>query len=204
MPLASVPSLLAAVHGASRRSPRHRRRRTRPATSMTPTGSRLALPSRNARTAPASISSVPREGLAYFSHSLKRRVTRLARGKARTARARPRGTAAERPSRSRCRSPSRSPPQWPSRPHDLRAHSRPSPERRGGVADLQIVQLRREVAHLADDPRGGIQPRVGREQPVDVLSSGSVSSAASRHPTWAEGNRCRREISSVRVVSFSR
>ena len=42
-----------------------------PSTSTTPTGSRLALASRTARTAPASIRSVPRAGLAYFSHSLK-------------------------------------------------------------------------------------------------------------------------------------
>ena len=42
-----------------------------PTTSTTPTGSRLALPSRNARAAPSSTTSVPREGLAYFSHSLK-------------------------------------------------------------------------------------------------------------------------------------
>ncbi len=42
-----------------------------PCTSATPTGSRLALPSRTARAAPWSMMSVPREGLAYFSHSLK-------------------------------------------------------------------------------------------------------------------------------------
>src|SRR5664279_5347950 len=35
-----------------------------PSTSTTPTGSRLALPSRTARTAPAPITSVPREGSA--------------------------------------------------------------------------------------------------------------------------------------------
>ena len=37
---------------------------------MMPTGNRLALPSRNAPGRAASISSVPREGLAYFSQSL--------------------------------------------------------------------------------------------------------------------------------------
>src|ERR1700750_213466 len=36
-----------------------------------PTGSRLVPPSRSARAAPASTTTLPRTGLAYFSHSLK-------------------------------------------------------------------------------------------------------------------------------------
>ena len=50
--------------------PRRRRRRT-PSTSTIPTGSSDVPPSRSARAAPASTHSVPCDGLAYFSHSLK-------------------------------------------------------------------------------------------------------------------------------------
>ena len=42
-----------------------------PVTSTMPTGSRLVPPSRSARAAPASTTTLPWLGLAYLSHSLK-------------------------------------------------------------------------------------------------------------------------------------
>ncbi len=113
--------------------------------------------------------SVPREGLAYFSHSLKRAVARRrAAAKRVPSPARPRAPpraprrAGRCRSRSRCRRPS------PSRPRRPSSASRPSRAARC-VWPISSSVERGEVARPRCTMRAsGCGARVGREQAVDV------------------------------------
>src|SRR3954469_24499750 len=150
-----------------------------PATSTTPTGSRLVPPSRSARAAPASTVTVPCDGFAYFSHSLKLewRATcarnRVPAGSPAPARTRAppgsplaitgRGRAAGQPVADHGRDPGSC--RHLCRDH-LRAHPA-GPQRRHRMADLQVRDLVR-VANLVDERRSRLRARVGGVEALRV------------------------------------
>ena len=150
-----------------RRPRRRRRRRSSPRTSTIPTGSSDVPPSRSARAAPASTTTVPCEGLAYLQPQLEARVARLAGREARPvglalqrrgAAPSPRQPAADRWPGSRPRSPSR-----PRRPSSA---SRPS---RAATSCGRCPRPRgRKSATSSTSAADGSMRGIGRQEPVGV------------------------------------
>ena len=158
-----------------------------------PDGQQAGAALAHARAAPASIRSVPREGLAYFSHSLKRAVARLARGEARALalagehRLQRLGTQAVADHRGDARGAS------PCRPRRPSSASRPSPAARS------CVRSRARPARRSRSTSPTIRASGYRRGSAVKRPSMSVSRISSRRrpapPPGPRGSRCRRRRS---------
>ena len=176
-----------------RRSRPHRPRRTRPPRhDADREQARVALAQRP-RGARVDHEHVPRAGFAYFSHSLNELWPPRARREARPL-ASPASTVSSAPARRPLQITVRDPRR---RGHvggdDLRAHP-PRAERRGRVADLQLLE-RVEVAHLLDQPRARVAGAGRRCRGRRCRSAAPAVGARRASPPAPPGSRCRRRRS---------
>ena len=161
-----------------------------------PTGSSEVPPSRSARAAPASTRSVPCEGLAYFSHSLKLEW-RAGPGRKRVPAGSPAHARADHAVLEARGDHGRDPGRGGHLGRDdLRAHPARA-ERRGRGPDLERGQ-RLEVRDLVDERRRRVQARVGGVEAAGVreqheqLGADQHRHLGGEEVVVAEGDRVRR------------
>ena len=162
-----MPFATALVGPRRRRRSRPRRpRRTRPPPPRSPPAAGSRFPRATPARRPASITSVPCAGFAYFSHSLNE-LCPVSRGANLVPSRSPAEHRLERPVAQAVADHRRDARR---RGHvggdHLRAHP-PRAQRRGRVADLELLE-RLEVADLRDQRRGRVDARIGAVEAVDV------------------------------------